>query len=101
MRFPSPTELLRVTPAPPWLLVVGLVLWGCVPAEPEWTQGDGYSWRSLTVPSTGQVGFRLADSARAGIDFVNSLDPEKSVFNRTLADGSGVAVGDVDGDSTM
>jgi enediyne biosynthesis protein E4 len=79
-------------------LVILLFVAGCGQSPPEWEDDEGFRWRTLEVRSSSEVGFRAIDLSRAGIDFVNSLDPEKRVLNRTLADGSGVAVGDVDGD---
>lgn len=46
-----------------------------------------------------QVGFTELDSTITGISFQNSVEPERAIRNRNLYGGSGVAVGDFDGDS--
>jgi hypothetical protein len=43
-------------------------------------------------------GFEILAPARTGIEAANDLPEELALENRTLADGSGVALGDVDGD---
>jgi enediyne biosynthesis protein E4 len=80
------------------LLVASSVISGCLQSDPEWVEESDFSWRPLEIRSSSDVGFKTIDPGRAGIEFVNSLDPEKRALNRTLADGSGVAIGDVDGD---
>ena len=63
-----------------------------------WHAGDGHRWRALAVPSRGQAGFALLSPSATGITFANSISDEKALENRHLAQGSGVALGDVDGD---
>ena len=68
---------------------------GPVVQPSEWTEGPGYRYRELAVRGDG-AGFRtVVDS---GLDFVNTLTDEGIVQNRHRMNGSGVAVGDVDGD---
>lgn len=87
-----------------WLLlpVLGLLaisLTACADgpvAQPtDWTEGPGYRLRALAVRGDG-AGFRAV--AESGLDFVNVLTDEGIVQNRHRMNGSGVAVGDVDGD---
>lgn len=63
-----------------------------------WHAGDGHRWRALAVPSRGQAGFALLSPSATGITFANSISDAKALENRHLAQGSGVALGDVDGD---
>jgi len=58
------------------------------------------SWAAakLTVPSLGTPGFKRLDSDSTGIDFLNLLDNDRSIRNRNLLSGSGVAAGDIDND---
>jgi hypothetical protein len=55
-------------------------------------------WKSLTVPSSGQTGFTLLPAVETGLTFTNNLDEAASAHNRILENGSGVAIGDFDGD---
>ncbi|MBU6400824.1 MAG: VCBS repeat-containing protein, partial [Verrucomicrobia bacterium] len=64
----------------------------------DWHPGDGCRWAELPVPKTGQTGFTLLPPERTGICFTNRLSEEAAANNRILQNGSGVALGDVDGD---
>ncbi len=63
-----------------------------------WHQETGYRWAKLPVPKSGKPGFTLLPPAQTGIESVNSLTQEQMAANRFLLNGSGVAVGDIDGD---
>lgn len=86
-----------------WFLLVlagGVCLVGCS-GEPDrgWTQEDEHRWR--TVNPGGffeQTGFEALDSSQTGVSFENTLTRESITRNRNYANGSGVAVGDVNGD---
>jgi hypothetical protein len=70
-----------------------------VPEQPaEWNEADGYRWRELAVPDRGQPGFRPLAPARTGVSFANAVSDELILENEFLSNGSGVAIGDVDGD---
>lgn len=70
-----------------------------VPEQPtEWHEGEGHRWRELAVPEDGRAGFQPLGPSRTGIQFENAISEERLMENQNLADGSGVAVGDVDGD---
>jgi hypothetical protein len=76
-----------------WL--VGVSLRG----EPlKWHEEAGFRWAELPAPPAGAPGFTLLEPALTGLDFTNHLAEETSAFNRILENGSGVALGDVDGD---
>ena len=65
---------------------------------PAWRDQGAYRSRELRVPSRGDAGFTTMSPSRTGIRFQDDV-PDDSVFaNRNAAQGSGVALGDVDGD---
>jgi hypothetical protein len=70
-----------------------------VPVQPtEWHSEAGYRWRDLAVPERGRPGFLSLPPDRTGISFGNLLTEEGLTANEIRSNGSGVAVGDVDGD---
>ncbi len=64
----------------------------------EWENGVGSRSLALTVPTDGRTGFQRVPGSSSGIRFTNVLAETRSVANRNLLSGSGVAAGDVDGD---
>ena len=80
------------------LSVAGLAC-GPQPAPP-WHQEAGYRWRALTVAG-GVPGFTHMEGGRSGIDFQNDVSDSVLLGNRMLAEGGGVALGDVDGDGMV
>lgn len=64
---------------------------------PAWHREAGYRWRDLIVPS-GEPGFTQMQGRSSGIRFENEVSDSTLVGNRMLAQGAGVALGDVDGD---
>ena len=88
---------------PPALLgcVAVLLLSGCASKSESdlvWHQEDSYRWAELPEFGGERAGFTEIAPRVSGIDFVNTLDEESLVRNRHYMNGSGVAVGDVDGD---
>lgn len=81
------------------LAVVILALAACRSPAPsaEWHQAPGYRWRDLSVPR-GEPGFTQLTPGTTGISFSNSVSDSALLRNQLLADGGGVAFGDVDGD---
>src|ERR1044071_4796606 len=80
-------------------LSAALLLCGFATARAlEWQPRDGYRCAPLPVPSSGQTGFTRLMPAVTGITFTNWLSDERSLTNRNLLSGSGVAAGDIDGD---
>src|SRR6266480_1011523 len=73
---------------------------GCRRAgSPEpWHEAPGYRWRDLAVRSSGGPGFAEVPASRTGIRLVNTVTLDNALANRHLAQGGGVAIGDVDGD---
>ncbi|MDQ2668333.1 MAG: FG-GAP-like repeat-containing protein, partial [Gemmatimonadota bacterium] len=66
-------------------------------AAPPWHQESGYRWRELEVDG-GDPGFTHMEGHRSGITFQNAVSDSVLLGNRMLAQGGGVALGDVDGD---
>jgi enediyne biosynthesis protein E4 len=77
-----------------WLL--GTVTLGA--ADYEWQEGEGFRSRALEVPKQGKVGFTRLTEVETGIGFTNILGEWEGATNRVLYNGSGVAVGDFNGD---
>jgi hypothetical protein len=64
----------------------------------EWKSASGYRSVELTVPRNGKTGFTPLAPAQTGIHFTNVLSDDKAAENQIRLLGSGVALGDVDGD---
>ncbi|MCH7574222.1 MAG: VCBS repeat-containing protein [Candidatus Marinimicrobia bacterium] len=80
-------------------LSIALFAPGCTSREDlAWQTADGYRVAELHVKEGGRAGFQQLAPKTTGIDFVNSLTPAQIDSNQVLLDGSGVAIGDVDGD---
>ena len=72
-----------------------LALLACSPFDPAQAAPAG---EPLKVPVKGRTGFTLLPEAETGVSFTNRLDELEGARNRTLSNGSGVAIGDFDGD---
>jgi hypothetical protein len=64
-------------------------------AELAWHPEKGYRWAELAVPREGKAGFTLLPSEQTGITFTNPLDERAFAANHVLANGSGLAIGDI------
>jgi hypothetical protein len=64
----------------------------------QWNDGEGHRWAKLSVPHSGQAGFKQLSESDLGITFSNNVTKDQIFDNRILLNGSGVATGDVDGD---
>src|SRR2546429_269627 len=64
----------------------------------NWQTGPGYRWSELPVPQIGKTGLTFLLPETTGITFTNFITDERSVTNQNLLNGSGVALGDADGD---
>ena len=84
----------------PLLAVLGglCLVAACRQPAGEWQSESGYRWRTLASPVGGADGFREVKPARTGIIAANHIFDQQAVANRNMLHGSGVAVGDVDGD---
>lgn len=85
-----------------WYLIgASLVAWPAIAAGGtglRWENSLGFRRARLDVPSVGKVGFTLLNSAELGVRFTNRVSETRSILNRNLLNGSGVALGDIDGD---
>ena len=79
-----------------------VLLAGCARERPTppWHEERGYRWRELDVPA-GEPGFTHMEGRASGIAFQNEAPDSILVGNRILAQGAGVALGDVDGDGRV
>src|SRR6266851_2425412 len=97
LKKPRPTAMLLLIMA----IAAFLLLTNKTPAAGavlNWQTGPGYRWRELPVPAAGKTGFTLLPPETTGIFFTNHLSDFNATKNRILQNGSGVALGDVDGD---
>lgn len=67
---------------------------------PEWVAKEGHRRAILALPAgpTVQAGFTTLGPELTGILFTNRLDEERSLTNQIFLNGSGVTLGDIDGD---
>lgn len=92
-------DLLRWTGVAVLLLVALVVQLGpATAAEPVWEKADGYRWSRVQPTGAGRPGFTQLTNTVLGITFTNAVQDERTITNRNLGSGSGVALGDVDGD---
>ena len=67
-------------------------------AAAEWRASDGYRSAALPTIAAHKPGFTRLPSNATGVTFANHLANDRSITNRNLLSGSGVAAGDFDGD---
>ena len=81
------------------LLGIALLATACSRDAPpgEWQEAEGARWRELAGAGRGSAGFTALPSSRTGITLANTVSEEAAYQNRHLMHGSGVAIGDVDG----
>ncbi len=63
-----------------------------------WTSEPGGRSAGLSIPASPRPGFALIASEATGVTFTNTLSKENAADNQIRLNGSGVAVGDIDGD---
>ena len=83
------------------LLLIGILLLLATPlfaADLKWEQTPYGRRAPLDVPSQGRAGFTLMPAAETGVHFTNVLSDAHAAENQIRLNGSGVALGDVDGD---
>ena len=83
-----------------WLIWPGAFLFGFLPLLPasDWQAEEGWSWRTLEEAKPGAHRFELLEPSVTHVDFKNLVTERSGAANRVLYNGSGVAVGDYDGD---
>ena len=79
-----------------WLGCVAFAVSTSAPAS--WHEASNHRWRELRIPASGRTGFTQLDNRQTGLTFTNTLTVLAGALNRVLYNGSGVAVGDYDGD---
>src|SRR5688572_4273408 len=80
-----------------WLLVLGSEAVAENPPAVKWNDEGNYAWRALPVQENAKAGFtRLG--AEIGVNFSNLLGTNRYATNQNILNGSGVTVGDVNGD---
>ena len=83
-------------------MAVLLSLAGCGgQVELVWQEGDHLRWADLPSPRGGRDGFQQMSPDKTGIDFTNSVTEDQALHNEHLFNGSGVALGDADGDGLV
>src|SRR6185436_20110988 len=64
----------------------------------QWESRDGYRQAKLSPLASEKTGFALLAGSMTGVAFTNNLSEERIMANANLLNGSGVALGDYDGD---
>ena len=80
-----------------WIGFLGAIFCASCSTPPTrtWQEADGYRWAELHISGVATTGFTPRSNT---LSFINTLSEETMLSNRLLINGSGVAVGDVDGD---
>lgn len=82
-----------------WVVMLGGLCLVCsAVVGSEWTKGEGYRSAPLVVPEGRAEGFVEVPGASSGVLFTNVLAQSRYLENINLLNGSGVALGDYDGD---
>ena len=64
----------------------------------EWQEKAGHRLARLTLPEHGRVGFTQLPNAAHGFQFTNQVSKVALAKRSNLTNGSGVALGDANGD---
>ena len=84
--------------APRVIFIAAFAAWLPAALSAEWQVSPGSRYREAQGPVVGRTGFTLLSAQETGIQFTNLLGEERSLTNQIYHNGSGVALGDVDGD---
>lgn len=83
-------------------LLIGWIAFAISPsawsAEPTWAPFQGYRIASVSPQPSTRSGFTTLTPAQTGVVFTNRLSEDRALANQILLNGSGVAIGDLDGD---
>jgi hypothetical protein len=82
----------------PVLLTLAFLLSASLHAAPGWQALASHRWTPLAPAPPHAPGFTRLPAVGLGITFTNVLSDDRSITNRNLLSGSGLALGDVDGD---
>ncbi|HAH98415.1 MAG TPA: hypothetical protein DCO70_03715, partial [Verrucomicrobiales bacterium] len=83
-----------------WILPFGLLV-NVIPGfagELEWQESEGYKLARLTLPALGRTGFTQMSIDALGLQFTNRVSRAALAKRSNLINGSGVALGDANGD---
>jgi hypothetical protein len=80
------------------ILTAILICGHCNAAVLQWETADGYRKAKLPAANGEKAGFTLIPPSTTGVLFTNTLSDERIMANANLLNGSGVALGDFDGD---
>jgi enediyne biosynthesis protein E4 len=81
-----------------WLFIFALTFATTSASSLVWEEGNGFRSAAVEVPKGDRQGFTLLDPAFTGVSFSNRLSLTTVAQNRLTEIGSGVALGDIDGD---
>ena len=74
-------------------------LFGCTEKDPEWKKGHIYKVEPLSQPiGSNAPGFTEVNPSETGVIAANKIGQKEVIENQHLMHGSGVALGDVNGD---
>src|ERR1700716_168887 len=79
-------------------IVVLFSLHGKTTAASSWSEGAGFRSMEVHPGPSGKAGFTLMNPKTTGVGFTNVLQGDAYLTNVVAHSGSGVAIGDVDGD---
>src|SRR5438477_5895897 len=82
-------------------LAIGALIPGNFCGAAQWQQGAGFRSLPLEVGASTRPGFTRISPAMTGITFTNPLSSARYLTNQVLLNGSGVALGDIDGDGRV
>ena len=95
----SGTEFLQLNPSRLRPLAFLVLFWLGIPATAlDWHGTPEVKWAEINLSSSQKAGFTQLKPASTGVSFSNVLSPSRYLTNQIYLNGSGVALGDVDGD---
>src|SRR5436190_14662132 len=81
-----------------WRFAFAVAVVGAAAEPVDWRAGNGFRYAAVPTSTGSRTGFTLLPPQSTGIAFSNLLGQERSITNQIYHNGSGVALGDVDGD---
>ena len=79
-------------------LIIFLSIFSCLCIGFDWEEKSGYRKLKLSVPAKGKAGFTSMPITQIGVRFTNQVSSVALQNRSNLMNGSGVALGDVNGD---
>ena len=81
-----------------WVVAITCAMVSSGYSESGLDKGTSHRWEKFADAGNLSSGFTRLSGDSTGLFFENSLDATKSLLNQVYLNGSGVALGDVDGD---